>query len=270
MKTRTKQRKRARRDDMDFSFERGSAENPKGHALIYFHNSQDADEVLATYLVILPIQVDLSKYVPPFLMNQLPDSGPSNLSSFAFPPAPEPVSGAENLHNLAKARDDDVIYGGSVSSSDIASLLGAVNDAIGWYSDLCAELHPTENAAAQLPESEEGGEVTEGLNVNDVMYELMSDQDKLGELTQMVGRTRDAVSTGNFALADEIQADIVSLGRHLPENHQVTRLAEAAASRDADAGRLANLYLQRCFHLMAEEYVMLGKVEDEIRGIEGK
>lgn len=252
---------------MDFSFERGSAERPRGHALIYFHNSQDADEILATYLVILPIQVDLSKYVPPFLMNQLADAGPSNLSAFAFPPAPEAVSGVDGLHELAKARDDDVIFGGAISPSDIASLLGSVNDAIGWYAELCAEYHPaTENAA--IPESEEGGEVSEGLNVNDVLYDLMSDQDKLGELTQMVGRMRDAVSSGDSARADEIQEEIVALGRHLPENHQVARLAEAAASADEDAGRLANLYLQRCFHLMAEEYVMLGKVEDEIRGIE--
>ena len=254
---------------MDFSFERGSAESPRGHALIYFHNSQDADEILATYLVILPIQVDLSKYVPPFLMNQLADAGPSNLSAFAFPPAPEPFSGVDGLHELAKAREDDVIFGGSVSSSDVASLLGAVNDAIGWYADLCSEHHPA-SESVMIPESEEGGEVTEGLNVNDVLYDLMSDQDKLGELTQLVGRMRDAVSTGDFALAGDLQADMVSLGSHLPENHQVARLAEAAASPDADAGRLANLYLQRCFHLMAEEYVMLGEVEDEIRGIEGK
>jgi hypothetical protein len=26
--------------------------------------------------------------------------------------------------------------------------------------------------------------------------------------------------------------------------------------------------LQRCFHLLAEEYVMLGQVEDEIRSLE--
>lgn len=255
---------------MDFSFERGSAENPRGHALIYFHNSQDADEILATYLVILPIQVDVSKYVPPFLMNQLGDAGPSELSAFAFPPAPEVVSGVDGLHKLAEARLDDVIYGGSITPGDIGSLLGAVNDAIGWYAELCSE-----HSERAVPELAGGGtdgdgddDEDDGFSVNDILYDLMSDQDKLGELTQLVGRMRDAVSSGDFALADEIRADVMTLGRHLPENHQVPRLAEAAASAGENAGRLANLYLQRCFHLMAEEYVMLGKVENEIRGIE--
>ena len=50
---------------MDFTFERGSADNPRGHALIYFQSFHDAGELLATYLVVLPIQVDVSKYVPP-------------------------------------------------------------------------------------------------------------------------------------------------------------------------------------------------------------
>lgn len=253
---------------MDFSFERGSAENPKGHALIYFHNSQDADEILATYLVILPIQVDVSKYVPPFLMNQLGDAGPSELSAFAFPPAPEAVSGVDGLHRMAEARSDDVIYGGSITPGDIASLLGSVNDAIGWYAELCSE--HSERAVPELAEGadDEDDDDDDGLNVNDILYDLMSDQDKLGELTQLVGRMRDAVSSGDFALADEIRGDVMRLGRHLPENHEITRLAEAAASAGENAGRLANLYLQRCFHLMAEEYVMLGKVENEIRGIE--
>ena len=251
---------------MDFSFERGTAESPRGHALLYFHNSQDADEILATYLVILPIQVDVSKYVPPFLMNQLGDAGPSELSAFAFPPAPETVSGVESLHRLAEARLDDVIYGGSITPNDLSSLLGSVNDAIGWYSELCSE--HSERAVPELPDGEDEDEDEDLLNVNDILYDLMSDQDKLGELTQLVGRMRDAVSAGDFALADEIRADIMTLGRHLPESHEIPRLAAAAASMDENAGRLANLYLQRCFHLMAEEYAMLGKVESEIRGIE--
>ena len=250
---------------MDFSFDRGSAESPRGHALIYFQNSQDAGEVLATYLVILPIQVDVTKYVPPFLMNQFGDAGPSDLSAFAFPPAPEAVDGVERVHELAKARDDDVIFGGTVATSDIMTLLSAVNDAIGWYSELCAD-HPVENVAAEQPDDADEGE--DDLNVDDILYGLMSDQNKLSELTQLVGRMRDAVSGGDFALAGEIRAEIITLGRHLPENHQIPRLAEAASSEGENAGRLANLYLQRCFHLMAEEYVMLGKVEDEIRGIE--
>ena len=247
---------------MDFTFERGSADNARGHALIYFQSSHDASELLATYLVVLPIQVDVSKYVPPFLMNQLGEASAKELSAFAFPPAPEPVSGMSYIQDLAEAREDDVIFGGTISTMDVTSLLSAVNDAIGWYADLCSG--HTQQPAAAIADDGDG----DSLSVNDVLYGLMSDQDKLSELTRLVGRLRDAVGSGDLALAGETRAEIMALGRHLPESHQVSRLAEAASSGGENASKLASLYLQRCFHLMSEEYVKLGQVEDDIRGIE--
>ena len=247
---------------MDFTFERGSADNPRGHALIYFQSSHDASELLATYLVVLPIQVDVSKYVPPFLMNQIGEMGAKELSAFAFPPAPEQVSGMSYIQELAQAREDDIIFGGTISTMDVTSLLGTVNEAIGWYADLCSDQIQQPDA---LPE-EVGDE--DSLSVNDVLYGLMSDQDKLSELTRLVGRLRDAVGSGDLALAGETRSEIMALGRHLPESHQVSRLAEAASSGGENSAQLASLYLQRCFHLMSEEYVKLGQVEEDIRGIE--
>lgn len=246
---------------MAFTFERGSADNPRGHALIYFQSSHDAGELLATYLVVLPIQVDVSKYVPPFLMNQIGDMGAKELSAFAFPPAPEQISGMDYIQKLAEAREDDIIFGGTISTMDVTSLLGTVNDAVGWYAELCSD--QTQQLAA-IPDEIEG----DSLSVNDVLYGLMSDQDKLSELTRLVGRLRDAVGSGDLALADETRAEIMALGRHLPESHQVSRLADAASSGGENAAKLASLYLQRCFHLMYEEYVKLGQVEEDIRCIE--
>ena len=247
---------------MEFNFDRGSAESPNGHALIYFRNSQDTDEVLVTYLVIMPIQVDVSKYVPPFLMNQVGEMSPKELSAFAFPPVPEPVDGMDYVESLAEMREDDIIFGGSAPVTDMGQLLGLVNDVITWYVDLY-----TEKAEARVPAPVEQVEVDD-LSVNDLLYGLMSDQDRLSELTRLVGRLRDAVGSGDSALSSETRTEIVTLGRHLPENHQVGRLAETAASSGERAARLTNLYLQRCFHLLAEEYVKLGQVEDEIRSLE--
>ena len=66
---------------MDITFDRGSSDRPKGHALLYFRSSSDPDQIWVTYLVILPITVDVSKYVPPFLMNQVGEMGPKDLSA---------------------------------------------------------------------------------------------------------------------------------------------------------------------------------------------
>ena len=249
---------------MEFTFDRGSADAPKGHTLVYFRSAQDQDECWATYIVVLPILVDVSKYVPPFLMNQMGDIGPKDLSAFAFPPAPERVSGYDYVQKLASARDDDIIYGGTMNPTDISSALMVINEAIAWYAQAYAE-HTETETEQEAPAS--SGE-SPGYGVNEVLYELMSDSDKLGELTRLVGRLTDAVGTEDDTLVKETQDEISVLARHLPDNHEIIRLTQAARVGGDRGSKLAGLYLQRCFHLIAEEYVKLGQVEDEIQSLE--
>ncbi|GIT69319.1 MAG: hypothetical protein Ct9H300mP27_04230 [Chloroflexota bacterium] len=64
---------------MDINFEIGNPNRPKGHALAYFKVDTEPDYLYATYVVTLPIQADLTKYVPPFLASHL-----GNLPSMIF------------------------------------------------------------------------------------------------------------------------------------------------------------------------------------------
>lgn len=249
---------------MEFTFDRGSQESPKGHTLLYFRSIDDPDQCWATYIVILPILVDVSKYVPPFLMNQMGDIGPTDLSAFAFPPAPEQVNGYDYIKELAASRDDDLLFGGTLNTSDISSALMVVNEAITWY----AQLYADNTAVQSEPELTETEDSLPGFGVNEVLYEFMSDNDKLGELTKQVGRLRDAVTTSDEGLAKETQEEIAILANHLPDNHQINDLMNAANSGDENGAKLADLYLQRCFHLIGEQYVKVGEIEDEIRVLE--
>jgi len=45
-------------------------------------------------------------------------------------------------------------------------------------------------------------------------------------------------------------------------------LVDAARSGDDTGAKLADLYLQRCFHLISEEYMKVGEVESQIRQLE--
>lgn len=250
---------------MDITFERGNQGEPKGHALLYFTSSLDRQEIWGTYLVMLPITVDVSKYVPPFLMNQLGDLGPKDLSAFAFPPAPEKLESRKYLDDLAEMRDDDIVYGGSINPSDVASGMMAVNEVVQRYAQLYADLAESRQPSKSLEEEASGG-----FGVNEVMYGLMSDGDKLNELTKLVGRLRFAMEGGEDAIAREAEADINLLAQHLPEGHQAPRLIESVKSRDARGARLADLYLKRCFHLVQEDYMKLGEVDAEIRALESE
>ena len=248
---------------MDVVFESGVKEEPKGHALLYFRNASDAEEIWATYLVVLPITVDVAKYVPPFLMNQMGELGPRDLSAFAFPPAPEKLDSYGDLEELARVRGDDVLFGGTINPTDVSSALMSVNEAVQWYAGMYADL-----AAARRPEETPGAETGSELSVNEVLYGLMSDGDKLSELTKLVGKLRFTLEGGEPALMKETEAEINTLAKYLPENHQISRLIEVAQGGGEQTTQLANLYLQRCFHLIREEYSQLVQVEKEIKALE--
>ena len=248
---------------MDLVYERGSDQAPKGHALLYFTSVSDPEEVWGTYLVLLPISVDVSKYVPPFLMNQVNELSASEMSSFAFPPAPEQLDGREQLEKLAEMRDDDVLYGGTFDPTDVPSAMMAVGEAVQRYTE-------TYNQGIPDPVAQEAVEQTEmpGFGVNEVLYGLMSDNDKLGELTKLVGKLRFTVENSEKSLMSEAETDLNLLAKHLPDLHQVPLLIQATKTGGERGMRLADLYLNRCFHLLQQEYVKLGEVEAEIKSLE--
>ena len=72
---------------MALNFVNGSESNPKGHAFVFFEDPTSGI-CYGSYVVLLPITVDVSKYVPPFLMNQVGELGAGDMNAFAFPPAP--------------------------------------------------------------------------------------------------------------------------------------------------------------------------------------
>ena len=202
---------------MQFSFERGTQEEPKGHALLYFTSSSDPDEIWATYVVVLPITVDVSKYVPPFLMSQVKELGPQDLSAFAFPPAPERLGGRDALDRLAAARNDDVLFGGSINPEDVPSGMMAVNDAVQHYTEVYSNVVGIDSPPGE--QEEQQAEDDDATGVSEVIYGLMSDRDKLNELTKLVSRLRFGIEGADSRTVTEAEQDITVLSRHLPANH---------------------------------------------------
>ena len=247
---------------MDIVFDKGSSEKPRGHAFLFFRSSFNSDEIWASYLVMLPINVDVAKYVPPFLLGQVGDMGPKDLSAFAFPPVPENVGGYADLRELADARSDDLLFCGTIEVADVGATMMRVSEAVQAYADLYVKFAP-------MAEPDDGAvQETSGLNVNEVMYDLMSENEKLGELTKLIGKLRYAVEGGEDGLVREAELDIQTLAGQLSGSHQISRLVDAAKSGGDRGERLTDLFLKRSFHLVEEEYVKMGKVEAEIRALE--
>lgn len=244
---------------MILDFEDGSSESPRGHALIYFQDSTK-QRTYASYVILLPITVDVSKYVPPFLMNQVGDIGVGDMSAFAFPPAPEEVDSIDSIKQLASYRDDDLIFGGVCDPEDLPSSMIKINEVVELYLDLYEK---TSHMIALTSDS-----VAQNQNnspVSDVLYSLMSDTDRLEELTKLVGRLRYSVESGEHSLGKETEEDILSLSAYFPESYKINILLRwAKETKNESAAHKTDLYLKRCFLLAREEYVELGKIEKDI------
>ena len=254
---------------MDLVFDRGDSQHPRGHALLYFRVDTEPDKVYATYVVTLPVKSDLTKYVPPFLASHLGNMPFSDLSAFAMPPVPEAVNSCEELERLSQLREDDLVYGGSMFSFDLPRMMETATEAVQVYSSLCSEAlgmisTPAEGAAeaigeelretleaAAAPETEPEPEPDDSLNVNEVLFSFMSESDKLGELSRLLGRLRFAVDGADQSEADEVGAEITVLARHLPENFKVSALLNVAKDNSERSSQLAKLYIDRCFRLSA-------------------
>ena len=128
---------------MTLEFKRGNPDAPVGHAIVYFSDSSDPRKTGATYIMVLPISVDVAKYVPPFLSGHLEVMGSSDVSGFAFPPAPEPVEDLAFIQRIAEMRGDDLIFGGSANLEDTPELMSRVGEMVAEYHQKYQESAPS-------------------------------------------------------------------------------------------------------------------------------
>ncbi|MEE8045907.1 MAG: hypothetical protein V3T49_03620 [Dehalococcoidia bacterium] len=260
---------------MTLEYHIGDPTNPKGHALIYFRDGSNPDRVGASYVVILPVSVDISKYVPPFLAGQVEQLGSGEMSSFAFPPAPELVPSEEWLRETATNRGDDLLFGGVAKLDDVTSLMEVVARISSEYAtqyDSQASVKDQIESQQAAGSSSIGGESssnrsTTASDVNDVMYSMMSEPDLLTELTTLMGRFQYESSGGDTAGARESEAKIRSIAKHVPENRRIDLLIEAATDGRIESAKRAQLYLERAFAMYREDYTRVHVIEQEIQAL---
>lgn len=243
---------------MDLFFERGSKDAPKGHALVYFRQRYNQDQIMATYIITLPVKVDVAKYIPPMFAAQLQGMNAQELSGFAFPPFPEKVDSLAEIQRLAEARDDDLIDGGTGDADNPLDMVQVVNDLQQEYTRLWQQSQEASRPPALSAEP----------SVNELLYELMGETAKLSELSKLVGKLRFALEGSDPRLTKETEEEILALAKYLPENYRVSRILEVGGMASEKGSALAQLYLERCYKLYEEDYRRIQEVEEEIRRIE--
>src|SRR3990172_3970039 len=118
---------------MDLVFERGERESPRGHGLLYFRSKSDPTALLATYVIVPPVRIDLAKYMPAMLAAQFPSADSDTIGVIPIPPLAEPVPDHQTLEHLAEVRDEDLVFAGDVDAASLADLMSATAEASRAY-----------------------------------------------------------------------------------------------------------------------------------------
>lgn len=242
---------------MNLEFERGDPASPRGHALLYFRSRGNPETLLATYVIVPPVRIDLAKYMPAMLAAQLPADS-ETIGVIPIPPLAEPVLDHGTLEHLAASRDEDLVYAGDVNAENLADLITTTAEAARAYLTLFRERHDL-----RLPESQPKHQPE--LDVADVVYSMLPERDKLAELTKLLGQLRYALDGQDGRAAEDALDSVRKLGRYLPAPYRIDELAEAASLPGERGSRLAQLYLERCYRLSDQAYGELERIDQQIR-----
>ncbi len=250
---------------MMLNFERGSQAKPKGHAIAYLRSAANQDEVYATYLIVPPIAIDLTKYMPPMFAGKFSLAEMETVSAIPLPPVPEKVPGLAYLQQLAESREDDIIALGVSDASDPQAMLGVTTEAAQEYLRSYQAYIGLQPKA--LEEKPPGGQDD---SVQDVLFSLMGDRDKLSEVAKLLGKLRYAVDSKDASMTADTTTEVEAVAKHLPAKYH-PEAAIAAAKRPGEKGRkLLELHLNRCYKLCDEDYRAVEALEAQIREAEAQ
>ena len=255
---------------MQLRFELGVAQSPRGHAILFARVGNDPNHIIATYCVVLPISFSIGKYLPPILSGQVPLEGlddASATSAVPIPPMLEDVPSLAALRQLAERRGDDLCDIGNVFLRDDGQRMAYAAEASQSYALLFAEYQShwpaTQPVAADSPPLDD-------LDIADVMAEVLPEKDRLAELARLIGQARYAIETHDARQLDETRRTMRRLVQTLPEKYRGEQLVAAALREDAIGPRLAELYVQRAYKLLGEEYADIPPIEQHIRELQSE
>jgi hypothetical protein len=259
---------------MNMRFLRGNPQAPKGHAIFIARSTTDPRTVYCTYCIVPPTPLSLTKYLPSFLAAQLPPEElreAANVNVMPIPPMLEEGSSLEHLQMLAERRDDDLCDIGSISPRDEGARMQLVAEGCQVYGQLYLNYTLTfEQVAstAQMDQLDEPDAPLDDLDTEELLLQTMTDRERLTELGKLVGVARYALEGHDTNLLQETKLKMQRIAGRLAEKYKSFELTKAAMDPGERGARLAELYLERGFKLLDEEYADIPQIERAIRELQ--
>jgi hypothetical protein len=249
-------------------FDLGDAQTPRGHAILFARVGNDPNRIIATYCVVLPITFSIGKYLPPILSGQVPLEGLEDAaatSAVPIPPMLEDVPGIAELRRLAERRGDDLCEIGNLFLRDDGQRMAYAAEASQSYAMLFAEYQS--RWPAVTTDSKPTPQLDD-LDVADVMAAVLPEKDRLAELSRLISQARYAMEGHDVRQLDDTARTMRRIAQSLPDKYRGEQLVAAALRNDANGPHLAELYLQRAYKLLGEEYADIPPIEQQIRDLQ--
>ncbi len=257
---------------MSIRFLRGNPQSPKGHAIFIARSDADNRTVLATYCVVPPMPLSLAKYLPSFLASQLSPEDlqeATNVPVMPIPPMLEEGSTLERLQMLAERRDDDLCDIGTVNPKDEGARMQLVAQGCQEYGQFYVNFAST---FAQLPSiaavAEDAPIALDDMDADELLIQTMTDRQRLAELGKLVGVARYALEGHDEQQLQETRQRMRRVAEALPDKYRTDELLSAAFDPSERGARLAELYLERAYKLLDEEYADIPGIERAIRELQ--
>ena len=262
---------------MDMRFLRGNPQAPKGHAIFIARSTSDPRVIFCTYCIVPPTPLSLAKYLPSFLAAQLPAEElreANNVNVMPIPPMLEEGSSLEHLQMLAERREDDLCDLGSINPRDEAARMQRVQEGCLEYGQLYHNYTLTFDQVsvrppmAEIDEGDTSSTPLDELDAEELLIQTMTDRERLTELGKLIGMARYALEGHDTNLLQETKQKMQRIGARLADKYRSLELINAAIDASERGSRLAELYLERGFKLLDEEYADIPSIERAIRELQ--
>ena len=123
-------------------------------------------------------------------------------------------------------------------------------------------------AAPSMATIDEPGAPLDDLDAEDLLIQTMTDRERLTELGKLIGMGRYALGGRDTNLLQETKQRMQRIAGRLAEKYRTYELINAAVEASERGARLAELYLERAFKLLDEEYADIPRIERAIRELQ--
>ncbi len=211
----------------------------------------------------------MSKYLPAFLAAQLPPEDlreAASVSVVPIPPMLEEGGSLEHFQMLAERRDDDLCDIGSVNPRDDMARMQHAMEQCQEYGQLYMNYAATFARTPPIEEIEARGSLAlDDLDAEELLMQTMTERQRLAELSKLVGVARYAMEGHDTRLLQETKQRMQRIAGPLADKYKSSELLAAAFDPGERGAKLTQLYLERGFKLLDEEYAEIPGIERAIR-----